>query len=117
MGPAGSIRTWARLDGRRATPGSSATGREPGGDAVEQAIQAELEALVSRLRRVRVDAGVHKALYPREAVRVGEPRHVTVALGLDLLRGQPGLRPLLVALAAHLLRLAQHRSADVGPQR
>src|SRR5580693_6745885 len=111
MEPAGSIRTWARLGGGRATAGSSAAGREPGGDAVEQAIQAELEALVSRLRRVRVDAGVHKAPYPREAVRAGDPRHVALTLGLDLLRGQPGLRPLPVALAAHLLRLAQHRSA------
>jgi uncharacterized protein YbjT (DUF2867 family) len=40
-------------------------GREPGGDAVEYDVQAELEALVPGFRGIRVDAVFHQARDPR----------------------------------------------------
>ena len=50
---------------RRAVAWSGPARLEPGCDAVEHAVQAELEALVPGFRRVRVDVLVHQALDPR----------------------------------------------------
>jgi hypothetical protein len=59
-----------------------------GCDAVQQAVQAEVEALVPGLRVVRVDAGFQQVRDPRVGPDGLEPLPVALALGLDLIRRQ-----------------------------
>ena len=77
---------------------------EPGCDAIEHAVQAELEALVPGFRVIRVDACFYQARDPRVPARGFEPLPVALALGLELIGGQVRLGQLLVTLAAALLR-------------
>src|SRR5580704_12240648 len=90
---------------------------QPGGDAVEHAVQAELETLVPGGRIIRVDAGLHQPGDPREAAGGLEPLAVALTLGPDLLVGQVRLGLLLLALEAYLLCLAHHRAGHEGGDR
>src|ERR1700722_3113398 len=92
----------------------SAGRRQPGRYAVEQAVEAELEALVPGLRRVRIDPGLDHALDVRIAVRVCEPLVEAFPLSVDLFRSHDRLPLRPYAFRAHLLDLAQHRAQDVG---
>src|SRR5271166_6550494 len=98
-------------------PGSSPARLEPGCDAVEHAVQAELEALVPGFRVIGVDARFYQARDPRVPARVFEPLLEALALGLELIGSQVRLGQLLVTLAADLLCLAYHRAHDVGKHR
>src|SRR6516165_9358910 len=60
-------------------------GRQAGGDAVEHAVQAELEAFLPGVRVVRVDAGLHQPGDVRVPAGVLEPAAEALVLGLDLL--------------------------------
>src|ERR1700761_3633281 len=85
---------------------------EPDPEAVEQAVQAELEALVAGFRGVRVDAGPHQPGDVRELARGLDPLLEALVLGLALFGAHVRLGLVLVALEPDLLRLAHDRAHD-----